>query len=95
MGSLLFNGNCTTCHFERKDLSAPAMIRVKEHYLKAFPEKKEFVKYLSQWVVDPNEESSIMQGAIKKYGIMPHLGYEKEVVEEIAAYIYDTNFKKK
>jgi hypothetical protein len=92
MGSLLFHGNCTTCHFELKEVSAPAMITVRERYKKAFGKKKDFVKYLSEWVAAPNAQTSIMQDAITKHGLMPHLGYEKEVIEEIAAYIYDTDF---
>ena len=94
MGALLFNGNCTTCHFELKEVSAPAMITVQERYKKAFGKKGDFLKYLSEWVANPNPETSIMQDAIKKHGVMPHLGYEKEVIEDIAAYIYDTDFTK-
>jgi len=94
MGALLFHGNCVTCHYELQEKSAPAMIEVRKRYLKAFPHKKDFVKYLSEWVHKPSQESSIMQDAIKKHGLMPQLAYEKDVLEEIAAYIYKTDFTK-
>ena len=93
MGALLFHGNCTACHAElQKSKSAPAMIEVRKRYKAAFPLKKDFVKYLSEWVHNPSAEKSIMQDAISKYELMPQLAYEKDVLEDIAAYIYDTDF---
>jgi hypothetical protein len=94
MGSLLFHGNCVTCHFETKTVSAPAMMEVREHYKSAFGKKEDFIKYMSEFVLKPKEELSIMHYAIQKHGLMPELGYEIEVIEEIAEYIYDTDFKK-
>ncbi len=94
MGSLLFHGNCVTCHFELKDDSAPAMIKVQKHYKAAFGNKKEFVKYMSEWVSHPNAAHSIMQDAVEKYGLMPELAFEKDVLEEISSYIYETDFTK-
>jgi len=94
IGSLLFHGNCITCHFETKDDSAPSIMSVRENYLRAFPEKKDFVEYLSKWVLTPNAEGSLMLDAIKKYELMPLLGYEKSTLEIIAEYIYDTDFTK-
>ena len=94
MGSLLFHGNCVTCHYELQEKSAPAMIEVRKRYLQAFPKKEDFVKYLSEWVHKPSEEHSIMQDAIEKHGVMPQLAYEKDVLKEIAAYIYETDFTK-
>ncbi|WP_457747988.1 cytochrome C [Sulfurimonas sp.] len=93
-GSLLFHGNCVTCHYELQDKSAPSMLHVRERYLQAFPKKEDFVAYMSTWVLHPNEEGSIMQDAIKKYELMPQLAFEKEVLEEITSYIYETDFKK-
>ncbi len=92
MGALLFHGNCVTCHYEVESKSAPAMIEVRKRYKAAFPLKKDFVKYLSEWVHNPSAEKSIMQDAIAKYELMPQLAYEKDVLEDIAAYIYDTDF---
>jgi len=93
MGSLLFHGNCVTCHYELEDKSAPAMEHVRERYLQAFPKKEDFVSYMSEWVMHPNEERSIMQDAIAKYELMPQLAFEKDVLEDIAEYIYETDFR--
>jgi len=95
MRALLFHGNCITCHDEVKSISAPSINEIKKHYLRAFPIKKDFVAYMSKWVVKPKAETSIMQESIKKYELMPELGYDISTLEEISAYIYDTDFSKK
>ena len=94
LGSLFFHGNCITCHKELKAVSAPSVMDFRENYLRAFPKKEDFVEYMSQWVEHPNEESSIMQDAIKKYELMPELGFEKSTLKIISAYIYETDFSK-
>lgn len=94
-GSLLFHGNCITCHDEIKDVSAPSMMRVRENYLRAFPKKEDFVAYMSTWVENPKKETSIMLDAVKKYELMPYLHYDIESLQEIASFIYDTDFSKK
>ena len=91
-GSLLFHGNCTTCHFETKALSAPSIIEIQEKYRTAFASKKDFVNYMSTWVLHPNKEGSLMLDAIKKYELMPELGYDLESLKTIAEYIYETDF---
>ena len=94
LGSLLFHGNCITCHEETKAVSAPSVMEFREKYLKAFPQKKDFVEYMSEWVIHPSQEGSIMLEAIKKYELMPELGFEKSTLEIIAEYIYETDFTK-
>lgn len=86
---LLLYGNCITCHNETKDISAPSLQYIKEKYHSAFPEKIDFVAYMSTWVLKPNSKTSIMQDKINQYGLMPELGYDKDTLEKIAAYIYD------
>ena len=67
-------------------------IEIKNRYLRAYPNKKDFIKQMSVWVKNPNEETSIMQEGITKYKIMPNLAYDIGALEDIAAYIYDTDF---
>jgi len=86
---LLFNGNCTTCHFINKSVSAPSMKNVQQVYKTAFPNKQDFIEYMSQWAEHPNPKGSLMHNAITKYGLMPELGFEREVLKEIVEYIYD------
>ena len=64
------------------------------YQLPEFPEKKDFADYMSKWVLEPNKEGSLMLDAIKKYELMPLLGYEMEALKDITAFIYDTDFTK-
>ncbi|WP_258239082.1 MULTISPECIES: cytochrome C [Arcobacteraceae] len=91
-GSLLLEGNCTTCHHKTKSISAPSLKIVVTRYKEAFSEKKEFVSYMSSWVLKPKEETSIMLDMIKKYELMPELGYDKDTLEIISSYLYDMKF---
>jgi len=93
LGSLMFHANCSTCHHETRDISAPSMMDVRKHYRAAFTKKKDFTKHMSKWVSNPDIKASIMPDSIKRYGIMPHLGFEEDSLQEIVEYIYDTDFK--
>lgn len=91
--ALLFNGNCITCHkTDNLNKSAPKIQEVQENYKNAFPNRKDFITYMSTWVLNPKEKTSLMSTDIKKYGLMPQLGYDKTTLEEISEYIFDTNF---
>ena len=94
VGSLLFHGNCITCHAEHTSISAPSITTVKTNYLRAFAKKEEFVAYMSEWVEHPNAETSIMLEDIKKYELMPELGFDRSTLEIISEYIYETDFSK-
>jgi len=94
IGSLLFHGNCITCHTKHRAISAPAISTIKSNYLRAFPKKEDFIASMSTWVEHPNSETSIMLEAIKKHALMPELGFDKSTLEIISAYIYETDFSK-
>ena len=93
-GKLFFNGNCVTCHFETKKVSAPSILEVRESYLSAFPLEEDFIKYMSVWVLNPDKNTSIMLTSIDEFGLMPELGYDEYTLKEIAKYIYKTDFSK-
>jgi len=95
MSSLLFNGNCITCHKETKTVSAPSVVEFKKRYKDAFANKEDFVKYMSEWVLNPKEETSLMHDAIKKHGLMPNLCYDIGMLKDITSYIYDTDFTRR
>ena len=94
-GELLFNGNCITCHSTNElNKSAPTIIEIQKIYKSSFPLKKDFIHYMSTWVLNPNKETSLMDDAIEKYKLMPMLGYDKETLEEISSYLYELSEKK-
>ena len=47
---------------------------------------------MSKWVLKPDETSSLMQEQILKYELMPELGYQIDVLQQISSYIYETDF---
>ncbi len=94
MGTILWQGNCVTCHHPTKSISAPSAHEIRSRYLDAFPKKEDFVDYMSKWVHDPQEETSIMSDAIKKYDLMPQLAFPLDTTIEVSKYIYDTDFSK-
>lgn len=95
ISSLLFNGNCLTCHKETQTISAPSVVEFKNRYINAFKNKEDFVNYMSEWVEHPSKDTSLMHDAIKKHGLMPELGFDKEALRDISAYIYETDFTKR
>ena len=92
--SLYFSGNCVSCHKINSSTSAPSVIEFKQRYKNTFSNKKEFIHYMSRWVLHPKKETSIMEEEINEYGLMPELAFELNTLEVIAEYIYETNFTK-
>jgi len=90
--ALLFNGNCTTCHFPHETISAPSMADVKKRYKETFLTREDFIDYMSKWVAKPSKDNSLMLDAIEKHSLMPELGFEESVLREITSYIYDKDF---
>ncbi len=94
-GALLFNGNCTTCHFETKTISAPSVVEFKKRYKEAFLNREDFIENMATWVQHPDAKTSIMLDAIEKHELMPELGFDEDTLKQIISYIYDTDFTKK
>lgn len=88
-GALLLEGNCVTCHNYSENISAPSLQLIKQRYLNAFPNKEDFITNMSNWVLSPNKETSLMHDMIDKYELMPELGYEIDTLQKISQYIYE------
>lgn len=91
-GETLFQGNCLTCHDYKKTASAPAIKDVQARYKQAFATKEAFVSFMVAWISEPNAKTALMPQEIKKYGLMPLLGYDQESLEAIAGFLYEGNF---
>lgn len=97
-GLKLMTEKCFICHFPKPDPSkkgqmlAPPMLRVQEHYLPNYQSKEAFVEAIIAWVENPQEENTLMPGAIRKFHIMPKLVYEKDELKLIAETIFETDF---
>jgi len=97
-GYKLMEQKCFSCHFVKPDpkrkeqMLAPPMLKVKEHYKPNYESKEDFVKAITEWVQNPNEENTLMPGAIRKFNVMPNLQYEEKDVNLIAETLFDMDF---
>ncbi len=97
-GYNLMKQKCFICHFpkpepsKRNKMIAPPMMRVQQHYKPSFPAKKDFVNAILNWVKNPTEKETLMPGAVRKFKIMPHLGYKDDEIKLIAEALFETDF---
>lgn len=93
-GKSLFESLCMSCHIvSGQPTVAPPVFGMKNHVIQAYPGRDEFIDYVVRWVKQPDASKSLMPGAVSRFGVMPALVYPEEQVREIAAFLYDTNFK--
>lgn len=96
-GLSLMKSYCFSCHnptAAEDNRLAPPMFAVKRHYSGGKMKREAFVQAIVDFVNDPTSESSKMPGAVKKFGIMPKMGYDEEDVRKIAEYMYDNDLQK-
>ncbi len=89
-----FETMCGICHWQKMPEKpvAPPVYNVRRRYLMQYPNEEQFVDAVSKWVEKPEHEKALLHGAVERFNVMPKLGYSKEDVKEIAAYIYKTEF---
>ncbi|MCS5490259.1 cytochrome c [Algoriphagus limi] len=96
-GLVLLQRHCYTCHNPKSkshdEIIAPPLWGVKNHYLKAYPEKESFTKALTSFVQNPNEEKALMKGPIKRFGLMPKPVISDSDLEKIVEYIYENEIE--
>ncbi len=95
-GFQLLENNCFVCHSPNADMDkrvAPPMVAVKKHYITANTTEEEFTSDLIAYINNPVEENTKMPGAIKKFGVMPKMGFSEDQIRAIAAYIYNTKLE--
>lgn len=89
----LINQKCFVCHNPQigsPNRLAPPMFKVREHYLTNDSIlKKDFVKQVVSFALNPSKEKSKMPGAVRNFGLMPKTEFNKKDVQKIASYIFD------
>jgi len=90
-GKQLYEQYCAVCH--RADIApqnrvAPALFMVRRHYIGSYPDELSFINAVADWVETRDPSTSLMPGAVRRYGIMPEIVIEREKVEKIAAFIF-------
>ena len=93
-GKKLMEVHCYLCHgpksAENYGRIAPPMVAIKARYIdKEGLNKDEFIKYVTAFVENPTEELALMQGAVKKHGLMPKQAFPKGSIEKIAEFMFD------
>ena len=95
-GKKLMETNCYACHnptTSHENRLAPPMIAIKKHYLSYDITKDEFVLAIQNWIENPNEADAKMFGAVRRFGVMPKQPFSKEVIEQIADYMYNNDIE--
>lgn len=90
-GEKLYQQHCGACHgatAQGQRRIAPPLFAVKNHYLAVHDEELTFVDAINAWVAKPEEEKSLMKGAIRSFNLMPKIPVSEEIVTKIAEYIY-------
>lgn len=93
-GAALYQKLCVSCHaLEGRPTIAPPIFGVKNHVIGAHSEREAFVDYVVNWVKAPNADAALMPGAVRKFGVMPTLGYDDAEVRIVAEWLYDSNMR--
>lgn len=95
-GAQLFKDNCAACHMPddpSAQMVAPPIAGVLMHYERAFPDRAEAIKAISAWAVKPEETSSVLPGALRRFGLMPAVDISPENARTIAEYITSQEFR--
>ncbi|MDB3869974.1 cytochrome c [Candidatus Thioglobus sp.] len=89
-GKELYGQLCAGCHMPNASVKiAPPIFAVVDHVRQAYPKREDFIAQIIEWVEEPKAEVALMPGAIRKFNLMPKLGYSQNDVEEIAEYLFD------
>ena len=98
----LFANKCASCHTtsrptDMSKLVAPPVMGVMRHVKMTYPNKKDAVAFIKDYVVNPTKEKAVcMPMKIKKFGLMPSQkgNVTQEELEVIAGWMFD-NFPPK
>jgi cytochrome c553 len=92
-GKALMVNNCYICHSpsapEMETRVAPPMVAIKAHYLDKYPTKDAFIQAMIAFLNEPTKENALLPGAVARFGVMPKQQYSQDLVEKIAAYMFD------
>lgn len=93
-GEEVFGRVCFECHNATRpnpDMIAPPIFAAKNHY-SGFGSREDFVAAVSGFLLDPQEETARMPGAIGQFGLMPPPEVTPEEAIAVAEYLYATDF---
>jgi cytochrome c2 len=90
-GGRLFVKNCGACHsLEPPPRNGPPARGMTKNYRSVFSDYTSFQKAFISFTLNPSEKKAIMPHAVQEFGIMPKMDFEKQELEEIAQWLWDT-----
>lgn len=95
-GAKIYQTACMSCHLPTATKGtakiAPPIFAVKDHVIRVYPKREDFIKRLVNWVKAPNANDVLMPGAVRKFGLMPAMPHlDSKDVTAVAEYLYDTD----
>lgn len=96
-GFQLTENNCFSCHSPNAaqgNRVAPPMEAIKKHYIDSLTTQSQFTADLLAFLNDPSEDLSIMPGAVRRFGLMPKMGFSEDQITKIASYIFNSELEK-
>ena len=90
-GEKYFETLCLTCHdasTTENDRVAPPMVAITEHYIGNETSLDDFIQQVTEYVNHPTKENSQMPGAVRRFGLMPKMGYSTAQIYAVASYLY-------
>lgn len=96
-GKKLMETNCYVCHSpsaSHDNRIGPPMVAIKKHYLSIGTTKEEFTTSMQDWIKNPTKENAKMNGAVKRFGVMPKQDFPEETIKQIAEYMFDNDIEK-
>ncbi len=85
--------NCYICHnpnsMSHDEIVAPPLIATKMRYLKESADRNTFINRMTAYISNPNKETTLMKGAVKRFGLMPQSVLSEDDIRAVAGFIYD------
>ncbi len=86
--AVFYKKQCAFCH-AGEEMIAPDMKKIKNLYLKKYPQKQDFIQAIVNFASSPSKDKVVYKEALKKFTLMPKMPFKKEDLKSVAAYIYD------
>lgn len=84
--------HCQTCHavgeLAMEEMLAPPLWGVRAHYLAKYSEPEAFVAAMTDFILKPSTEKSLMPQAVAHYGLKAPVSLNEDKIREVAWAIY-------
>lgn len=93
----LLKSSCFACHnpasASHDSMLAPPLAGIKMRYLRQYDRREDFLVAMSRFVANPSEETALMKGPVRRFGLMPNPQLNEKDIDVIVSYIYDNKLE--